>query len=211
MVSAKGVHRKTLVLNRNFSPVNIINSLEAICKVYSGTAKVLGADWCKYSFDDWIENWEDLTMLTEEPVNEKRIINCARWSFLAPEIVVLEDYRGRHIPSTNFSRRNIFIRDKNTCQYCGFNSKERKLFNLDHVLAKSRGGRATWDNIVLSCIPCNTKKGHKTLEEANMKLSKQPYKPLFNQPEWAPGSDVSIPKSWDDFIGSMYWNTTLED
>jgi 5-methylcytosine-specific restriction endonuclease McrA len=76
------------------------------------------------------------------------MINCQKWSFLAPEIIVLEKYKGFHRPKNNFSRRNIFIRDNNTCQYCGYHVNDRKKFNLDHVIAKSKGGRATWSNIV---------------------------------------------------------------
>jgi hypothetical protein len=182
--------------------------LEAICKVYTGAAKILGSDWQKYDFTDWVENWEDIAEMTGCEVDSGRLING---TFISPEIIILEVYKGQHRPHSNFSRRNIFIRDENTCQYCSYHSNDRKKFNLDHVVAKSKGGLATWENIVLSCFPCNRKKGSMTLREANMKLLREPKKPLFNQPEFGFGSNknVSTPKSWDDFVGSLYWNTTL--
>ena len=210
MESVSVAHRKTLVLNRNFSPIDIIDSLEAVCKVYTGAAKILGSDWQKYDFTDWIENWEDIAEMSGYQVDTGRLVNG---DFISPEIIVLEVYRGHHKPHSNFSRRNIFVRDENTCQYCSYHSSDRKKFNLDHVFAKSKGGKATWENIVLSCFPCNRKKVDMTLKEANMKLLRKPKKPVFNQPEWGFGSEkkVSIPKSWDDFVGSLYWNTTLKD
>jgi 5-methylcytosine-specific restriction endonuclease McrA len=41
---------------------------------------------------------------------------------------------------------------------------------MDHVVPKSRGGKNTWSNLVLSCAACNNKKGNRTPMEANMKL-----------------------------------------
>ena len=74
------------------------------------------------------------------------------------------------------TKKNIFIRDMSHCQYC---KKKLSLDNssIDHVIPRSKGGKNVWENVVLSCIPCNTKKGNKTLEEIGFKLSNFPIHP----------------------------------
>jgi 5-methylcytosine-specific restriction endonuclease McrA len=70
------------------------------------------------------------------------------------------------------SRRNIFLRDDYTCQYCGIKNPDK--LTLDHVKPKWRGGKDTWENLVCACFKCNSKKGGRTPEEANMPLLNQP-------------------------------------
>ncbi|MFC7339409.1 HNH endonuclease [Haloferula chungangensis] len=65
------------------------------------------------------------------------------------------------------TRRNVFLRDKFTCQYCAKVFQEPEL-NLDHVMPRDKGGPTTWHNIVTSCIRCNTRKANKLPHEANM-------------------------------------------
>ena len=67
------------------------------------------------------------------------------------------------------TRKNIFDRDKAVCQYCSAQLVYSKA-TVDHILPRSRGGKNTWSNLVLSCAPCNTKKGNKTPHEAGMTL-----------------------------------------
>lgn len=75
-----------------------------------------------------------------------------------------------------YSRRNVYIRDDYTCQYCG--NKPKKL-SIDHVTPVSKGGKTRFTNCVTCCIKCNTKKGNRTPEEANMMLKKVPYVPTI--------------------------------
>lgn len=84
-------------------------------------------------------------------------------------------------PRVTYTRKNIHIRDKYVCQYCG--SGER--LTLDHVMPVSRGGKSTWENVVTACYPCNAQKGSRTPEEAGMPLSKRPQKPsILMQINW---------------------------
>jgi len=48
-------------------------------------------------------------------------------------------------------RREIFNRDKYTCQYCGHQSRS---LTLDHVVPRYREGQHTWENIVSACNQC---------------------------------------------------------
>lgn len=72
------------------------------------------------------------------------------------------------------SRSMIYKRDNNTCQYCGAKSR----LTIDHVIPKSKGGKDTWENLVVACSSCNTKKGDLFLEQTNMRLARKPMTPV---------------------------------
>lgn len=72
------------------------------------------------------------------------------------------------------SRREIFRRDRHTCQYCG----STKHLTLDHVMPRSRGGSHTWDNLVTACTRCNSQKGNRTPQEAGFILRTKPKAPI---------------------------------
>lgn len=74
------------------------------------------------------------------------------------------------------SRALIYKRDGHKCQYCG---ATRKL-TIDHITPKSRGGESSWENLVVACSSCNTKKGDKLLEQTGMRLAQKPKAP-FNK------------------------------
>lgn len=93
------------------------------------------------------------------------------------------------ILSNKPSKALIYRRDEYKCQYCGSYSQ----LSIDHVIPKSKGGEDTWENMVVACFPCNSKKGNKTLEESKMTLIKKPKAPTNklllnvnknNIPEW---------------------------
>lgn len=71
------------------------------------------------------------------------------------------------------TRRMIHERDGHKCGYCGSYSD----LSIDHVMPRSRGGGDTWENMVTACFSCNSKKGSKTPEEANMILKVKPHRP----------------------------------
>ena len=108
-----------------------------------------------------------------------------------------------------FTRHNIFERDKNMCQYCG-GTFERKDLNLDHVVPRDRGGPTTWENIVCSCVACNTQKANRTPQEAAMRLIRKPVRP-----KWRPVISLVLGQQnhehWKDFLDVAYWNVELEE
>ncbi|KAG8649840.1 hypothetical protein MANES_08G149200v8 [Manihot esculenta] len=103
-------------------------------------------------------------------------VNSPSGSFYIPAVLrvphLLQVVKRRRIRS-NLSRKNILFRDNYTCQYCS----SRENLTIDHVLPTVRGGEWTWENLVAACDKCNSKKGQKTVEEANMKLIKVPKAP----------------------------------
>jgi 5-methylcytosine-specific restriction endonuclease McrA len=78
--------------------------------------------------------------------------------------------------NVKFSRKNIFLRDNYTCQYCGEKCDVKNL-TCDHIIPKSRGGITEWTNIVTSCIRCNLLKSDKLPEEVKMFPRKRPSRP----------------------------------
>jgi hypothetical protein len=87
------------------------------------------------------------------------------------------------------SRSMVYTRDENKCQYCGVTRN----LTIDHVIPKSKGGGDTWENLVVACVSCNTKKGNRLLENTDMRLIKKPRAPInramlylngTKNPEW---------------------------
>lgn len=128
---------------------------------------------------------------------EDKTIQCVRFSFRAPEIVVHTEYSDQPDLELKWGRKNLALRDNNECQYCG-----RKVYGtdatIDHVLPQSRLGKNTWSNTVIACFPCNTRKADKTPEEAGMVLRKKPAKP-----KWYPITarySGRMPSSWARWV-----------
>ena len=108
-----------------------------------------------------------------------------------------------------FTRHNIFERDHNTCQYCN-KQMDRRDLNLDHVMPRDRGGPTTWENIVCSCIKCNSRKANRLPHEAHMRLICKPVRP-----KWRPVISLVLNNQqrerWKDFLDLAYWNVELEE
>ena len=136
-----------LVLNSDFSPINITSLNRGFALVYKGKAEILKS--------------------SEEP------IQCGVKKYLRPLIIRLLNYVNFQKRRIRVNRHRIMRRDGYSCVYCG----SKKHLTLDHVLPKSRGGRNSWNNLVTCCTTCNMKKGNRTPEEAGMKLRHKPYEP----------------------------------
>jgi hypothetical protein len=89
-----------------------------------------------------------------------------------PSVVSLKTYVK---PSSHpaFTRFNVFLRDRFSCQYCG----SRDDLTFDHLIPRSRGGQTTWGNVVAACSGCNLRKGNLTPHEARMWPSQLPMQP----------------------------------
>lgn len=149
---ANAQETSVLVLNQNFEPLNVCNCRRAMILVMCGKAEVL-----------------ELRSGCEIVTTSRRLPR--------PSVIRMIYMIKRPRPRVRLSRREIFLRDNYTCQYCGSRSRD---LTLDHVIPRHRGGRHTWDNLVSACRPCNHRKGGKTPEEARMALLHQPYQPKAN-------------------------------
>lgn len=114
-------------------------------------------------------------VITLEEYDEE--IRSPNFKMKIPSVIVMKSGKTRKINSVRFSRKNVWLRDEGTCQYCNKTINVQS-FTLDHVVPKSIGGKTSWENVVVCCYDCNQKKGEKTLKEVGFKLVKVPKKPL---------------------------------
>lgn len=155
----------TLKLDASWRPIDIIPATEAL------VMDIL--DKCNV-----IETWD-------------RTVSSPRQTFRLPSVIVLKDFTLTTKVKMKCTRRNVLLRDQNTCQYCGVSDSS---MTIDHIFPKSKGGKFEWTNVVASCANCNQKKGDRTPDKANMKLLSKPEVPnskfikIFNEsnlkPEW---------------------------
>lgn len=200
----KVLSNPVLVLNANYVPISITTVWKAIKKLFKGRYVVLDEDYQRYGFAEWIDNWSDAADVARLSYAES--IRCGEIVFKAPEVVVAVEYKGYPPNKRRVYRKGVYKRDGNTCQYCGKKFASDKL-NLDHIVPKSKGGKTTWKNVVLSCIKCNQRKANRTPKEAGMKLLRKP-----KVPHWASllSKKGKTPRSWEEFLGKMYWNAPLD-
>jgi 5-methylcytosine-specific restriction endonuclease McrA len=140
-----------LVLNQNFEPLNVCNVKRALVLVLGGKAEVLELN--------------------------HQIVHSPSLSIHCPSVIRLSHLIKRPRPRARLSRREIFIRDNYTCQYCGTRTRD---LTLDHVIPRSKGGPHTWENLVSACKACNHRKGGKMLSETKMHLARLPREPRTN-------------------------------
>lgn len=147
---------KVVVLTRDYIPLMYCDMHRAITLVYLKKAEIVR------------ESGDFLRSVSER--------------FPIPKVIRLLSKLVRQVtPRVTYTRKNIHVRDNYTCQYCGSTSN----LTLDHVMPVSRGGKSTWENVVTACYPCNSRKGSRTPDEANMKLAMPPKKPsILMQIDW---------------------------
>ena len=186
-----------LVLNRLWQPVHTCSVRRALKLLCLGHAQVVQTEGeAKYQTHD-LSSWADHSLGHVATMTEE-MIHSVKVAILVPKIIVLGLYDRLPRMEVKFSRRNVFLRDKFVCQYCRKKFTETEL-NLDHVFPRDKGGKTTWENIVTSCIRCNTRKANKLLHEANMHLVDEPKRPRW-RPHFASKSEFSGDQSWDQFI-----------
>ncbi len=198
--------RPVLTLNKNWTPVTVTTVKEAIGLVAKGSARILDPE--TFQAHDLL-SWDDVSRSRGK--FDGAVIRSSRLVLVPPEVILLSRYDSLGQRSVVFSRRNIFKRDRYTCQYCGKQCRSERAMGdltIDHVVPRSRGGRSTWENCVLACVECNKRKADRTVEESGLRLRRQPKKP-----RWTAISCVTrggLPRSWEQFISEAYWEVGLE-
>ena len=136
--------------------------------------------------------------------NYDRVIRSPSFSMKLPSVIALKSYV-KPQSNPNFTRFNVFLRDKFSCQYCGSKSE----LTFDHLLPRSKGGKTDWNNVVTACSSCNVKKGGDLINHSEMILNQIPYQPSTedlhrNGKNFPPNF---LHKSWIDYL---YWDVELE-
>lgn len=161
---------RTLVLNASNEPLSVVSARRALVLLLRERA-------------DMVARSETAWHSEEAAFDVPAVVRLRRY--------ISVPYR-RSVP---LSRRAVFIRDADTCQYCG-----RAAENIDHVIPKVQGGQHRWDNVVAACRRCNSRKGGRTPGEAGLRLRRQPAAPgRFDWVHVAAGG--SAHHSWMPYLG----------
>ena len=99
--------KSVLILNTNYSPMDICSAKRAICLFYNQKVEIL------------------------ESYGEK--VHSPSISLLLPSIIKLKNYVKNNNMEVILSRKNLLIRDNYQCQYCL--SKKAPL-TIDHIVPK---------------------------------------------------------------------------
>ena len=197
--------KQVLVLNRLWQAVNVCSVRRAFALLCQGHAQVVYEDGNNNFLTHDFSSWREFSQ--REP--EDDMVHTISFKIRMPRVIVLLLFDRLPAKEVKFTRHNVFERDKNTCQYCG-KIFDRKELNLDHIIPRDRGGMTSWENIVCSCIPCNTRKGNHLPHEAGMRLVRKP-----ERPRWRPFLHLTFGghqhDSWKHFVDVAYWNVELSD
>jgi 5-methylcytosine-specific restriction endonuclease McrA len=144
----------------------------------------------EYQTYEWTDLWAK--DLPEDKKEHFHFIRSVVRPVPVPKVILLKDFDKRPPQTVKFSRAQVFLRDRHTCQYC-YKTLPKQRLNLDHVIPRAQGGKTTWENVVASCLHCNWKKGGRTPAQAGMRLLTAPRRPKFspslqvltaNHPTW---------------------------
>lgn len=173
-------------------------------------ALVLNADFrplSYYPLSLW--SWQDaIKAVFMDRVNivslYDRVVRSPSFEMQLPSVVSLKTYiKPSRQPA--FTRFNVFLRDRFSCQYCG----AREELTFDHVVPRSKGGMTTWENVVAACSPCNLRKADRLPAEAAMWPIAAPFQPsvmdLHSNGRLFPPNYLH--ESWMDYL---YWDSVLE-
>lgn len=208
---------EVLKLNSAYMPVDIIDWEEAVDLWTKKKAEILD------TYEDRILHTGNRFEKPEFGVNDTFVrsiydekLESWKTAIEMPAVIRLLDFINpkkqiRFFES--FTRQNVYDRDGGKCMYCG-EKISRAQFTFDHVIPKSRGGKTVWQNIVVSCLKCNSKKDNRTPSEAGMKLIQKPFAPLiaddFNSGILNRLKKMSRVVNNNKWAAWVYWNVELK-
>jgi 5-methylcytosine-specific restriction endonuclease McrA len=189
---------RTLILNSFYRPHEIVDWKDAVTRMFKGSVEVLA------QYDEVIAHLDQRTLQTfpelKRALRQVTQTDVESIDIKVPAVAVLRRKVAPVKSGVKFSKLNVCQRDEFKCQYCSTELPISKL-NYDHVIPRFQGGKTVWENIVMSCYPCNDKKRNRTPDQAGMKLLKVPVKPAvlpMSGPVIVPGDDV--PEEWGPYI-----------
>jgi 5-methylcytosine-specific restriction endonuclease McrA len=234
-------NKKVLVLNKSWNAIGVVTLERAIVMLFTPcrdrNGEILrdaqGEEIPKAKIIDPTRDFQDFTWKKWSELKvrmDDEVVRSANMVFRVPEVILLTKYDKMPQHKIHFSRRTIYKRDGNRCQYCGVAPGTEEL-TIDHVIPRSAGGKTTWENCVLACVGCNSKKADrmpeattivkhvdgktvhvpaftvffndKVVPKKTIRKPKKPTVPLFR-------GDARI-KSWEAFLGAAFWEVELDN
>jgi len=185
------LNRPVLVLNKMWMPVRVASVRRCLNKIFADKASIIDpADYFVYSWLEWVE----LNANSDEFV-----LTTTGSDVKVPEVIVLAKWDKVFIKDPKLTKRNIYIRDRYSCQYTGKQLSFNEA-NIDHIIPRARGGKNTWENLVVCTREINSRKGDRTPAEAGLKLIRKPVKPVSDGPYKLFDPKFNMPDSWKKFI-----------
>jgi len=203
-----GLNCNVLVLNKHYMAIRIVGARRAFSLLFRQLAEVVSFEEGSYSAYDF-QSWCDVSKFKRSFAPDGcDWVSTVNFHIAVPRIIRLLFYDRLPRSEVKFNRRNIFARDRNSCQYCGRKFPTSEL-SLDHIIPRSLGGKSVWANIVCACTKCNVKKGGQSLRQSGLKLIKPPVKPRRN-----PLVHIHLGherySSWKQFLDNAYWSVELK-
>lgn len=209
MTYVSSIEERVLVLNRGYAAIRVIPARHAFTLLCRSAAEIISIEDGRY-FNYGLHDWMDVASLQKEfEPDEHRWLRLPTFEVAVPKIIRLLMYDKFVKPEVRLTRRNLYARDKNRCQYCGQRFSAADL-TLDHVIPRVQGGENSWSNLVCACLKCNTKKGGRTPRQACMKLIHAPFKPAKCESQRL-RIGRSQYQSWKQFLNNAYWSVELEE
>ena len=175
MANVHAIDQKVLMLNRGYTAIKVISARHAFTLLCRQSAEIISLQNGYYETFG-IRDWVDVAELQKQFENESHSwIQLPSIEIAIPKVIRLLGYDQFITPKVRLTRRNLYARDKNKCQYCGnrFSSSD---LTIDHIVPRVQGGNNSWTNLVCACLRCNTKKGGRTPKQAHMELITKPIK-----------------------------------
>lgn len=157
------LQQSVVVFSANYLPISRVNIRRAIVLLVTGKAEPMHFDLEIYT------EVRSPNLILQVPTQIRLKVQSAERIWKVPPV----------------TRRELLRRDHYQCQYCG----ARKKLTIDHVVPRSRGGKHTWDNVVIACESCNTRKGDLHPQQVGLTLKTTPKAPchpavLFAEKFW---------------------------
>ncbi len=205
---------KVLVLNKLYVAIRVVSAKRAFTMLCRNLAEVIHVDDGKFVNYDFA-SWAELSQIKRQLGDDTDVasvcedyVRTVRFDVAVPRVIRLFGYDRLPQQVVKLNRRNLFARDRNTCQYCGKHFSTCDL-SIDHIVPRTQGGRDSWENLVCACIRCNARKGGRTPLQAQMHLIRPPVKPKRN-PLIAVRLGQERYQSWKAFLDEAYWNVELK-
>lgn len=181
---------RTLVLNANMMPIEMIPWRESFKRIYKET-ECVSCDGRKVASDgDLCEQCVGTGLIPSAEVVEHyeySVTSGHNKRHLVPAVIRNSRQVTMNYRKVNYSRTNVLRRDNYTCQYCGDKAGEPGvILEMEHVVPRSKwngsGSPTCFSNIVTACRKCNRKKEDYFLAHSNDHASESDihvYMPLF--------------------------------